>query len=206
MRYRLSGLLLPGLLFPVWAVSLYAETDAWKNAGIVYTAKSPHAKLHDVPIRAVTINDGFWGQRRKTNVESSIPTMHDLMIRDGRMKNFRRLSGKSAAPQKGRVASDTDIYKWTEGVSYTLQSGDRPALRDQVSGMLDDVVAAQDPSGYLNTYFQGDHAPLRMQWIATGGGRGAQSTQETGHELYTLGHMLQSAIACGLRVWQGIPG
>ena len=28
-----------------------------------------------------------------------------------------------------------------------------------------------------------------------GGGRGAQSTQETGHELYTLGHILQSAIA-----------
>ena len=121
--------------------------------------------------------------------------MHDLIIRDGRMENFRRLSGKSAAPQKGRVASDTDIYKWTEGVSYTLQSGDRPALREQVSGMLDDVVAAQDPSGYLNTYFQGDRAPLRMQWVATGGGRGAQSTQETGHELYTLGHMLQSAIA-----------
>ena len=190
MRYRLLGLLLP-----FCAISLFAQTDAWKDEGIVHTAHSPHAKLHDVPIRAVTIRDGFWGQRRKTNVESSIPTMRDLMIRDGRMENFRRLSGKSAAPQKGRVASDTDIYKWTEGVSFTLQSGDRPALRDQVSGMLDDVVAAQDPSGYLNTYFQGDRAPLRMQWVATGGGRGAQSTQETGHELYTLGHMLQSAIA-----------
>jgi uncharacterized protein len=171
------------------------QTTEWKSEGIVHTASSPYAKLHDVPIRAVTIGDGFWGQRRKTNVESSIPTMHDLMIRDGRMENFRRLSGKSAAPQKGRVASDTDIYKWTEGVSFTLQSGDRPALREEVSNMLDDVVAAQDPSGYLNTYFHGDRAPLRMQWVPTGGGRGAQSTQETGHELYTLGHMLQSAIA-----------
>jgi len=34
-----------------------------------------------------------------------------------------------------------------------------------------------------------------MQWTTAGGGRGAQSTQETGQELYTLGHMLQSAIA-----------
>ena len=54
--------------------------------------------------------------------------MQELMLRDGRMENFRRLSGKSAAPQKGRVASDTDIYKWTEGASFTLQSGDRPEL------------------------------------------------------------------------------
>ena len=69
MRYRSLGLL------PLLAVSLYAQTAAWKDEGIVHTAKSPHAKLHDVPIRAITITDGFWGQRRKTNVESSIPTI-----------------------------------------------------------------------------------------------------------------------------------
>src|SRR5215469_18888302 len=144
MRYRLLGL----LLLPC-AVSLFAQTDAWKDEGIVHTAHSPHANVHDVPIRAVTIGDGFWGQRRKTNVESSIPTMHDLMIRDGRMENFRRLAGKSTAPQKGRVASDTDIYKWTEAAGFTLQSGARPELAEQVSAMVDDVVAAQEPGGYL---------------------------------------------------------
>jgi DUF1680 family protein len=183
------------LFFPICALTLQAQTDVWKDQGIVHTANSPHAKLHDVPIRAVTISDGFWAQRRRTNVETSIPTMRELMVRDGRMENFRRLSGKSSAPQKGRVAADTDVYKWTEAASFTLQSGDRRELRTQVSGMLDDVVAAQEPGGYLNTYFQGDRALLRMQWTPAGGGRGAQSTQETGHELYTLGHMLQSAIA-----------
>jgi uncharacterized protein len=190
MHYRLIGILLS-----LCAIPLHAQTADWKDQGIVHTANSPHAKLHDVPIRAVTIADGFWAQRRKTNVETSIPTMRELMVRDGRMENFRRLSGKSAAPQKGRVASDTDIYKWTEAASFTLQSGDRPELHSQVSGMLDDVVAAQEPGGYLNTYYQGDRIPLRLQWTTAGGGRGAQSTQETGHELYTLGHMLQSAIA-----------
>jgi len=28
---------------------------------------SPYAKLKTVPVRAVTIEDGFWSQRRKTN-------------------------------------------------------------------------------------------------------------------------------------------
>src|SRR5215813_12651376 len=136
---------LMGLVLSFGVVILEAQTADWKDQGIVHTAASPHAKLHDVPIHAVTINDGFWAQRRKTNVETSIPTMHDLMVRDGRMDNFRRLSGKTTVPQKGRVASDTDIYKWTEGVSFTLQSGSRPELQREVSGMLDDVVAAQEP-------------------------------------------------------------
>lgn len=176
-------------------VSLAAQTSAWRDEGIIHTANSPHAKLHDVPIRAVTISNGFWAARRKTNVESSIPSMLELILQDGRMENFRRLSGRSTAPQKGRVAADTDIYKWTEAASFTLQSGARPELAEQVSAMLDDVVAAQEPGGYLDTYYQGDRIPLRMQWTTQGGGRGAQSTQETGHELYTLGHLLQSSVA-----------
>lgn len=176
-------------------LSLAAQTSGWRDAGIVHTANSPHAKLHDVPIRAVTISDGFWAARRKTNVESSMPSLLELMLKDGRMDNFRRLAGKSTAPQRGRVASDTDIYKWTEAASYTLESGARPELARQVSAMLDDVVAAQEPGGYWDTYYQGDRIPLRMQWIAQGSGRGAQSTQETGHELYTLGHLLQAAVA-----------
>ena len=176
-------------------LSLAAQTSAWRDEGIIHTANSPHAKLHDVPIRAVTISDGFWAARRRTNLESSIPSMLELMLKDGRMENFRRLSGKSTAPHKGRVAADTDIYKWTEAASFTLQSGARPELAEQVSSMLDDVVAAQEPGGYLDTYYQGDRISLRMQWTTQGGGRGAQSTQETGHELYTLGHLLQASIA-----------
>src|SRR5215472_6389865 len=179
----------------VAVLSLAAQTNAWRDEGIIHTAYSSHAKLHDVPIRAVTISDGFWAARRKTNVESSIPSMLELMLKDGRMENFRRLSGKSTAPQKGRVAADTDIYKWTEAAGFTLQSGARPELAEQVSAMVDDVVAAQEAGGYLDTYYQGDRIPLRMQWTTQISGRGAQSTQETGHELYTLGHLLQASIA-----------
>ncbi len=51
--------------------------------------------------------------------------------------------------------------------------------------MIRDVVAVQEPSGYLNTYFVDDRKPLRMTY----------PTQTTGHELYCLGHMLQGAIA-----------
>jgi uncharacterized protein len=164
-----------------------ALTDApgWKDQGVENLAKSPHAKLRDIPVRAVTITGGFWGQRREINVTKSIPTMHDLLEANGRMNNFRRLVGKSTAAQTGPVFSDSDVYKWTEAVGFVLQSGDRPELRASAEKLIDEVVAVQESSGYLNTYYQDDRKSLRM----------LPQTQTTGHELYNIGHMLQGAIA-----------
>jgi DUF1680 family protein len=162
-----------------------AAQDSWKNAGVLDLSRSPFAKLKSIPIRSVEIQEGFWSKRRTTNVESSIPSMHDELIAHGRMDNFLRLEGNSSAPQTGPVYSDSDIYKWTEAVGFALQSADLPELRATSSAMIRDVVAAQEPSGYLDTYYQNDRKPLRMLY----------DTQTTGHELYCLGHMLQGAIA-----------
>ena len=157
----------------------------WRDEGIEDLTKSPHAKLHDIPVRAVTISGNFWARRLEINVDRSIPTMHDLLEANGRMNNFRRLVGKSDKPQTGPVFSDSDVYKWTEAVGFVLQSGDRPELRATAEKIIDEVVAVQEPDGYLNTYYQDDRKSLRM----------LSQTQTTGHELYNMGHMLQGAIA-----------
>jgi uncharacterized protein len=162
----------------------WRDTD-WKNQGIENLGKSPRAKLREIPVRAVTIQSGFWAQRREINVTKSIPTMHDLLEANGRMNNFRRLTGKSQAKQSGPVFSDSDVYKWTEAAGFVLQSGDRPELRAMAEKMTAEVIAVQEPSGYLNTYYQDDHKSERM----------LTQTQTTGHELYNIGHMLQGAIA-----------
>ena len=161
------------------------DTPGWRDQGVENLAKSPHAKLRDIPVHAVTITGGFWGPRREINASRSIPTMHDLLESNGRMNNFRRLVGKSGAAQTGPVYSDSDVYKWTEAVGFVLQSGDRPGLRASAAKLIDEVVAVQEPSGYLNTYYQDDRKSLRM----------TPQIQTTGHELYNIGHMLQGAIA-----------
>src|SRR5215469_20937 len=117
----------------------------WKNQGVENLAKSPYAKLRNIPVRAVTIQSGFWGKRREINVTKSIPTMHDLLEANGRMENFRRLLGKSSAPQRGPVYSDSDVYKWTEAVGFVLQSGDIPELRASAEKAIHEVVAVQEP-------------------------------------------------------------
>jgi len=158
---------------------------SWREAGVIDLSHSPYAKLKMVPVRAVVIQDGFWSQRRATNLNSSIPSMHDELVAHGRMDNFLRLTGQSTAPQKGPFYSDSDIYKWTEAVGFALQTDEQPQLRKTTDAMIRDVVATQEPGGYLNTYFVGDKKAQRMSY----------EMQEVGHELYNIGHMLQGAIA-----------
>jgi DUF1680 family protein len=162
-----------------------ASSPDWKDEGVLFIDKSPYAKLRNIPVDAVTITPGFWGARRETNVEKSIPSMEKLLEANGRMNNFLRIVGKSDAAQHGPVYSDSDVYKWTEAVGFALQSGDRPELRALTEGIIKEVVAVQEPSGYLNTYYVGDKAKDRMQ----------PDVQRWGHELYNLGHMIQGAIA-----------
>src|ERR1022692_893217 len=156
-----------------------------EETGVIDLSRSPFAKLKTLPIEAVVIQEGFWSKRRKTYLTASIPSMHDELIAHGRMDNFLRLAGKSSAPQRGPVYSGSDIYKWFEAVGFALQSGDRPELKTATDAMIHDIVAVQEPGGYMNTYYVGDKVAQRMLY----------DTQTTGHELYCVGHMIQGAIA-----------
>src|SRR5256884_492074 len=158
---------------------------SWRDQGILNLLKSPYAKLRNVAVHAVTIENGFWAQRREVNVSKSIPSMGKLLEANGRMDNFRRLIGKSTAAQRGPVYSDSDVYKWTEAASFALQSGERSELHAAVDNIAKDMMAAQQPDGYLNTYYIGEHASQRME----------PKVQQWGHELYNMGHFLQGATA-----------
>jgi DUF1680 family protein len=157
--------------------------DEWRDQGVIYLDHSPRAVMHPVPIRAVKLGAGFWQERRRVNVERSIPTMFELLEAHGIVDNFRRLSGRKDAPRKGPLYTDSDLYKWMEAVAFVLQSGDNPKLRATLDAIIDDIRAAQEPSGYLNTNYVGDKVPLRF------------TEMYRSHELYCLGHLLQAGIA-----------
>jgi hypothetical protein len=129
------------------------------------------------------MGEGFWSARMRVSLERSIPTLLELLEEHGVVDNFRRLTGRKNAPRRGPLYTDSDVYKWLEAAAFVLQSGDRPELRGQMDRLIDEVVAAQEPSGYLNTYYVEERVRLRF------------SEMQRGHELYCLGHMLQAAIA-----------
>ena len=174
---------MPSKLACLFLLPLPLLAQDWRSQGILHLDHSPYAKLRSVPVRAVTMGEGFWSPRMRVNLERSIPSLLELLEQHGVVDNFRRLSGRSSAPRRGPLYTDSDLYKWMEAVAFVLQSGDRPELRAQLDRLIDEVVAAQEPSGYLNTYYVEDRARLRF------------SEMQRGHELYCLGHMLQAAIA-----------
>ena len=159
------------------------QGDAWKDEGIINTAHSPQARLHSVPISAVSMGEGFWAERMKVNAEKSIPSLLALLEEHGVVDNFRRLSGRKNTGRKGPLYTDSDLYKWMEAVAYVLASGDRPELHAKLDKLIDDVLAAQEPSGYLNTYYVGNFKNRRF------------TEMQRSHELYCLGHLLQAGIA-----------
>lgn len=155
----------------------------WRSQGILHLENSPHARLNNIPIRAVTLGEGFWAARRKVNVARSIPTLLELLEQHGVVDNFRRLTGRKQVPRRGPLYTDSDLYKWMEAAAFVLQSADDPQLRAILDRLTDEVLAAQEPSGYLNTYYVEERRKLRFQEM------------HRGHELYCLGHLLQAAIA-----------
>lgn len=171
------------LLLPVCALLASADSPDWRNRPVLDTSKSPSAVLHGVPVSAVTIESGFWCPRRKVNVDVSLPTLLELFEQNGILDNFRRISGRKDVPHRGPLYTDSDVYKWLEAVAFVLQSGDHPQLRKAAEGVIDDIAAAQEPSGYLNTYFSREHLAER------------HTNMRGGHELYCLGHMVQGGIA-----------
>ncbi len=170
------------------ALTAQAPSDGWKSQGVIYLDNSLNARLHPVPVQAVHMGDGFWSARRKITTERSLPTLLQLLEEHGVVDNFRRLSGRPELPRKGPVYTDSDLYKWIEAASWALASNetseaDKQTLRGDIESLISHIVAAQEPSGYLDTYFVGDKAHLRFTDLPHS------------HEGYCLGHLIQAGIA-----------
>jgi len=153
------------------------------QAQIVDVSHSPYAKMHGVPVRAVKMGDGFWTVRRATNLDKSIPSMLAELEQHGIVDNFLRLEGKKNVPRRGPLYTDSDLYKWMEAAAFAIESGDQPKLRAEFDGLTGIIAAAQEPSGYLNTYWSEERTPKRF------------TEMYRSHELYCMGHLLQAAIA-----------
>jgi DUF1680 family protein len=130
----------------------------------------------------VQVQDDFWAPRRRINREVTLPTQYRLLEETGRFDNFRRAAGKQDDPFQGRFFNDTDVYKWIEAAAWTLAETLDPALARMVDAAIAEIADAQQPDGYLDTYFMFDKASER--W-----------TDWNMHEMYCAGHLFQAAVA-----------
>ncbi len=181
------GLLLAPLPFYLLAARDTSIPD-WKQQGVIFLDESPNARQHPVPVQAVHVGEGFWSSRRRAVTDRSLPSLLLLLEEHGVVDNFRRLAGRPELPRRGPLYTDSDLYKWIEAAAWALASNETPdAERVQLKGDIDSLIghilAAQEPSGYLNTFYVGDKVHLRFTELTRS------------HEDYCLGHLLQAGIA-----------
>jgi uncharacterized protein len=150
------------------------------------------------PAFASEISGGFWADRRRVNREVSIPAGWNRLHEAGNFHNLELAAGRRTGSYVNDLPFlDSDVYKWLEAVAWALADPVLGfSLADQLlqqvretEGLLRD---AQQPDGYLDSYFQvrfpGERF-VQLQW---------------GHELYCAGHLIQAAVA--LHRTTGDPG
>lgn len=150
---------------------------------VVDTTHSPFAKLRSVPSDAVTLHDTFWEPRREINRTVTLTTQFKHIEETGRLDNFRRASGKKPGlPFQGIFFNDSDVYKWLEAAASEWANAS-PELKEMIEVAIQEIEDAQQPDGYLNTYFMFEKEKDR--W----------TNLQDMHELYCAGHLFQAAVA-----------
>ncbi|WP_245836204.1 glycoside hydrolase family 127 protein [Paramicrobacterium agarici] len=136
----------------------------------------------------VVLTDGLLGQWQRRNREQTLVHSVEQLRLAGNLDNFRAVIGGATEPYRGRYPFlDTDVYKTLEGIAYELARADvdvYASVRDFYEEAIDLMQQAQLADGYLNTYFQADSID-KKPW----------SDLAWGHELYSLGHLIQAAVA-----------
>ena len=141
--------------------------------------QSPEA----ISIENVAIENGLWGERQATNRRSTIPAIYHQMEITGRLE---ALNLKRERPRKRSVIQmfwDSDPAKWIEAVGYSLHTHPDPALEAQADDLIDRLEKAQQPDGYLNTYFTVLEPENRWKDV------------RDWHEMYNAGHLIEAAVA-----------
>ena len=143
-----------------------------------------HGRLRPLGQDEVRIAGGFWGDRQAVNASATLPHIGSRLESEGWLPNFdRAAAGSLPEGRRGREFSDSEVFKYLEGLAWEIGRTDDPALESRFRAVVARVAAAQEPDGYLNTRFGRP-------------GQGARwSDLEWGHELYCLGHLFQAAVA-----------
>ncbi len=139
-----------------------------------------------------SIDGGFWKRYRDLIREKTIPyqwmALNDEIPgapRSHSLENFRIAAGRSTGQYDGMVFQDSDLFKWLEAAGHLLhdEAPENAGIRHRAEQAIELIAAAQQPDGYLNTYFV----------VKDPGGKWRNLREA--HELYCAGHLIEAGVA-----------
>ena len=116
------------------------------------------------------------------HVSPTLPVCIDqIENQTGRIRNFEN-AAKGEGEHSGIFFDDSDVYKALEGMAYSLINNPDPELEKKADEWIDKFAAAQQPDGYINTFYT--LTGLDKRW-----------TNMDKHEMYCAGHMIEAGVA-----------
>ncbi|MCK4872731.1 MAG: glycoside hydrolase family 127 protein [Phycisphaerales bacterium] len=146
-------------------------------------SRSTGSRLTPVSFTDVHVTGQFWADRIETNRRVTIPYEFDKCDETGRLSNFAKAGGLMPGEFEGIYYNDSDVYKVIEGAAYSLADHPDAALDAYLDDLIKKIAAAQQHSGYLNTYFALVKPDEKWTNLARM------------HELYCAGHLFEAAVA-----------
>ncbi|WP_099463964.1 glycoside hydrolase family 127 protein [Parabacteroides provencensis] len=146
------------------------------------TKEAPLKMIEQVDFSHVKIQDNFWSPRLAKHISATLPVCIDqIENQTGRIRNFEN-AAKGEGEHSGIFFDDSDVYKALEGIAYSLINNPNPELEKKADEWIDKFAAAQQPDGYINTFYT--LTGLDNRW-----------TNMDKHEMYCAGHMTEAGVA-----------
>lgn len=143
-----------------------------------------------IKITNIEITDSLFGNYVDLVAKKIVPYQWDALndrIPDAEkshcVENFRVAAGEKNGTHMGAIFQDTDLYKWLEAVAYCIEYGKGDEFIEIADDLIDLISRAQEPDGYLNTYYTLSKPERKWKNLAEG------------HELYGAGHLIEAAVA-----------
>lgn len=144
--------------------------------------EQPLKMIEQIDFSHVKINDNFWSPRLSKHVSATLPVCIDqIENQTGRIRNFEN-AAKGEGEHSGIFFDDSDVYKALEGMAYSLINNPDPEQEKKADEWIDKFAAAQQPDGYINTFYT--LTGLDKRW-----------TNMDKHEMYCAGHMIEAGVA-----------
>jgi len=140
-------------------------------------------KIEPVSFSQVNITDEFWKPKiDKVATKTLSACIYQTEVATPRIKNFERVARKKGEKHEGIFYDDSDVFKALEAMAYSLKTHPSTEMEKKCDEWIDKIAAAQQPDGYLNTWY-------------TLKGLQDRYTDMSMHEDYNAGHMIEAGVA-----------
>lgn len=146
-------------------------------------AQSDLIKIEPISFSKVVITDHFWKPKLQLVATKTLNAcIYQTETATPRLRNFQKVARKKGEKHEGIFYDDSDVFKALEAMAYSLKNNPDSALERKADEWIDIIAAAQQPDGYLNTWYTLSDITKRY-------------TDMSMHEDYNAGHMIEAAVA-----------